>query len=217
MVGIIIENVKITHGVTKLKGRIYRAEGEGRKPSAIICHGYPGDTKNMDLAEELTLNGYNVLVFYYAGAWGSEGTYRFSNLTPSTKSALEWLLEKPYVDTSRVALISHSMGAVPLTNLMSVDGRVKTGVLMSPASDLTSWLGDYVIDTIFTVFKTMSDGKLATTPTSDAVTTPDTCSALYEKATEPKKWVLVEGADHSFTEHRLPLQKEVLGWLRKRL
>ncbi len=250
MVRIIIENVKIPHGVTKLKGRIYRAEGEGRKPSAIICHGYPGDTKNMDLAEELALNGYNVLVFYYAGAWGSEGTYRFSNLTPSTKSALEWLLEKPYVDTSRVALISHSMGAVPLTNLMSVDGRVKTGVLMSPASDLTSWLGDYVIDTIFTVFKTMSEGKLATgddevykqdiiesgkklnpmdrvagikapimviVGSSDAVTTPDTCRALYEKATEPKKWVLVEGADHSFTEHRLPLQKEVLGWLRKRL
>ena len=51
----------------------------------------------------------------------------------------------------------------------------------------------------------------------DDVTTPDTCKALYEKATQPKKWVLVEGADHSFTEHRIPLQKEVLGWLKKEL
>ena len=250
MAGIIIENVEIPHGALKLKGRIYRADGAGRKPSAIICHGYPGDTKNMDLAEELALNGYNVLVFYYTGAWGSEGTYRFKNLTPSTESALDWLLEKPYVDTSRVALISHSMGAVPLTNLMSVDNRVKTGVLMSPASDLAPWLGEDVIDTIFTIFMTMSEGKLATgddskykrdmieagknlnpmdrvadikapimviVGSSDEVTTPDACRALYDKATEPKKWVLVEGADHSFTEHRLPLQKEVLGWLRKEL
>ena len=74
----------------------------------------------MDLAEALALKGYNVLVFLYAGAWGSEGTYRFRNLTPSTKSALDWLMEQPYVDTSRVALISHSMAALPLTNLMSI-------------------------------------------------------------------------------------------------
>jgi dienelactone hydrolase len=250
MAAITVKNVEIPHGELKLKGRIYKADGEGRKPSAIICHGYPGDTKNMDMAEDLAINGYNVLVFYYAGAWGSEGTYRFRNLTPSTKSALDWLLEKPYVDTNRVALISHSMGAVPLTNLMSVDNRVKTGVLMSPASDLAPWLGEDVIDTIFTVFRTMSEGKLATgddaeyktdmieagknlnpmdriadikapimviVGSSDDVTTPDACRGLFDKASEPKKWVLVDGADHSFTEHRIPLQKEVLVWLRKEL
>ena len=50
MAGITVENIMILHGTIKLKGRIYRAGGEGRKPSAIICHGYPGDTKNMDLA-----------------------------------------------------------------------------------------------------------------------------------------------------------------------
>ena len=250
MAGITVENIEIPHGAIKLKGRLYKAKGEGRNPSAIICHGYPGDTKNMDLAEELAFHGYNVLVFYYAGAWGSEGTYRFSNLTPSTKSALEWLLEKPYVDTSRVALISHSMGALPLTKLMSVDGRIKTGVLMAPASDTAPWLGEEVIGTLFTVFRTMSEGKLATgddseykqdmieaakklnpmdrvadimapimviVGSSDDITKPETCKALYEKATEPKKWVLLDGADHSFTEHRLPLHKEILGWLKKEL
>jgi len=250
MAGITVENIKIPHGALKLKGRLYRAGGEGRKPSAIICHGYPGDTKNMDLAEELALNGYNVLVFYYAGAWGSEGTYRFSNLTPSTRSALDWFMGQSYVDTDRVALISHSMGAIPQTNLMKVDGRVKTGVLMAPASDLSLWLDDEVVDTIFTVFRTMAEGKLVIRDDAeykqdmseaakklnpmdmvadikapimvivgslDVVTKPDTCNALYEKATEPKKWVLLEGADHSFTEHRYPLHREVLDWLKKEL
>jgi len=250
MAGITVKNVEIPHGELKLKGRIYRSDVEGKSPSAIICHGFPGDTKNMDLAEELAINGYNVLVFFYAGAWGSEGTYRFKYLTASTVSALEWMLEKPYVDPSRVALICHSMGALPLTNLMSVDDRVKTGVLMAPASDTDPWLGKDVVDTIFTVFRTMSEGKLVTgddseykqdmmeaaknlnpmdrvadikapimviVGSSDDVTKPDTCKALYEKATEPKKWVLLDGADHSFTEHRYPLHREVLGWLKKEL
>ncbi len=101
MAGITIDNVHIMHGDYKLKGRVNRSSGDDPKPSAIICHGYPGDTKNMDLAEELALNGYNVLIFYYMGAWGSEGTYRFKNLTPSAKSALDWFVAQPYVDPSR--------------------------------------------------------------------------------------------------------------------
>ena len=142
------------------------------------------------------------------------------------------------------------MGALPLTNLMSVDDRIKTGILMAPASDTTPWLGEEVIGTLFIVFRTMSEGKLATgddseykqdmieaakklnpmdkvanvkasimviVGSSDDITKPETCKALYEKATEPKKWVLLDGADHSFTEHRLHLHKEVLGWLKKEL
>ena len=250
MAGITIDNVHIKHGEYKLNGRVYRASGEDPKPSAIICHGYPGDTKNMDLAEELAFNGYNVLVFYYMGAWGSEGTYRFKNLTPSAKSALDWFITQPYVDPSRVALISHSMGAVPLTNLMSADPRVKTGVLMSPASEISLWLAEGVVVNIFEGFTTMSVGKLdmgdldeykkdmiaaGTTlnpmdkvasikaplmvivGSNDPITTPDVCEKLYEKATSDKEWVLTEGADHSYTEHRAPLQKAVLDWLGRKL
>ena len=120
------------------------------------------------------------------------------------------------MDTARVALISHSMGAIPLTNLMSVVERVKTGVLKAPASDTAPWLGEEVIGTLFTVFRTMAEGKLATgddseykqdmieggkklnpmdrvadikapikviVGSSDDVTKPDTCKALYENAT----------------------------------
>ncbi len=250
MAGISIENVHIMHGEYKLKGRVYRASGDDPKPSAIICHGYPGDTKNMDLAEELALNGYNVLIFYYMGAWGSEGTYRFKNLTPSAKSALDWFIAQPYVDPSRVALISHSMGAVPLTNLMSVDPSVKTGVLMSPASDLSPMGTPEMVDNVFTVFRQMAEGKLATgkdeeykadmvnasrelnpmdkvdsikaplmviVGSKDTITIPEVCEALYEKATSEKEWILTDGADHSYTEHRLPLQKSVLDWLRRKL
>jgi dipeptidyl aminopeptidase/acylaminoacyl peptidase len=47
----------------------------------------------------------------------------------------------------------------------------------------------------------------------DDVTPPEACRKLYDKAHEPKKWVLIEGADHGFSEHRIPLIKAVLDWL----
>lgn len=250
MAGIFVENVKIPHGEYKLKGRVYKAKGDDPKPSAIICHGYPGDTKNMDLAEELAINGYNVLVFYYMGAWGSQGTYRFANLTPSAKSALDWWETQPYVDSSRIALISHSMGAVPLTNLLAEDKRPKTGVLMAPASDISAWMAPEVVDNIFKIFLQMSKGKLATgnddeyradmiaaattlnpvekvkdvevplmviVGSADNITMPESCKMLYDNANEPKKWILVDGADHGFSEHRLPLHKAILDWFYENL
>ena len=119
MARISVENIELPHGELKLNGRIYRAKGDDPKPSAIICHGFPGDTKNMDLAEELAFNGYNVLIFYYMGAWGSQGTYRFGNLTPSTKAALDWWEQQPYVDRSKIALIPSNqvLNATLLVNI----------------------------------------------------------------------------------------------------
>jgi len=49
---------------------------------------------------------------------------------------------------------------------------------------------------------------------NDDVTPPELCKAFYDGAREPKKWVLVEGADHSFNEHRVLLIKAVLDWLK---
>ncbi|MCW4014693.1 MAG: alpha/beta hydrolase [Candidatus Bathyarchaeota archaeon] len=247
---IIVEDIKFKSGDINLKGRTYRPEKDGKYPAVAICHGYPGDTKNMDLAEHLALNNIAVLVFYYQGAWGSEGTYRFSNLVSSTKDAVKYLKSQSYVDTERIGLVSHSMGAVPLSNVMSKDKSIKAGVLMSPASDISKWLAPEVIDNIFSRFVGMAKSKLAYGDESeykksmmdaaeklnpmdkiadisapilvivgskDNVTVPDDCKALYEKATPPKSWSLVDGADHGYSEHRIPLQEKVLEWLEENL
>ncbi len=244
---ITIENIQINHREHKLDGRIYRTVGDTHKPSVIICIGYPGDTKHMDLAEELALNNINVLIFYYSGAWGSEGTYSFTNLVSSTQSAIEWLIQQPYTDPLRIALISHSMGSIPLTKILSKENRVKTGVLISPASDITSWRKDEKVEGIFPEFKNMAESKLVlgddgefkssmifagvnlnpvdnvrkiTVPlmiivgSIDKVTTPDSCRYLFDSMNEPKQFILVNGADHEFSEHRIPLQKTIIEWLK---
>ncbi len=65
---IVVEDVSIPCEGVRLLGRLYRPNDESVYPAVAVCHGYPGDAKNMDLAEELALNDVAVLVFYYMGA-----------------------------------------------------------------------------------------------------------------------------------------------------
>ena len=59
----------------------------------------------------------------------------------------------------RVHGLRRSWRALPLTNLISVDDRVKAGILMPPGSDTAPWRGEKVIGTLLTVFRTMYEGK----------------------------------------------------------
>jgi pimeloyl-ACP methyl ester carboxylesterase len=209
-----------------------------RKPAVVICHGFPGDTKNMDLAEELALNGFVTLVFYYQGAWGSGGNYSLTKLEVGAKDAVAWLRNQSYVDPERVGLVSHSMGALPLTKVMVGDPTVKTGVLISPATDYKEIIATRGVEGFADALMGNCSGKLAgvskekmmkdiskvaesTNPidlikkikaptmvivgSKDDITPTESCRRLYEAANEPKKWVEVDGADHGFSEHRIPL------------
>ena len=244
---IVVENVSFQSDGIPLLGRLYRPAPEGKYPAVAICHGYPGDTKNMDLAEELALNGVVTLVFYYQGAWGSKGAYRFAKLEPSTRDAVTYLKSQTCVNPDRVGLVSHSMGALPLSKRMSSDASLKTCVLMSPVSDISLWTSGDALETVIPHFINSAKGKLdgmnadqlradlkeitvsgnpvnliasvkaptmIVVGTEDDVTPPDLCKVLYNRVHEPKKWVLVEGADHGFSEHRIPLIRAVLDWLK---
>jgi dipeptidyl aminopeptidase/acylaminoacyl peptidase len=245
-----LENVEFpSRGVTLL-GRMYKPEGRAKRPAVAICHGYPGDTKNMDLAEELALNGMVALVFYYQGAWGSGGKYSLTKLEVGARDAVAYLRTLSYVDPERIGLVSHSMGALPLTKTMSLDPTIKTGVLMSPASD-TGIMGDKarIVETSKrlaemavgklsgvtqeSLLKDLKDVAKETNPielvpkiraplmvvmgSMDNVTPPDACRRLFDAAKEPKRWVLIEGADHGYSEHRIPLIRAVLERLRETL
>lgn len=247
---VIISDVTFRNGLYLLRGRFYKPVSSPKFSAVAICHGYPGDTKNMDLAEELALNGVAVLVFYYEGAWGSEGKYRFSHLLSSTQAAISYLKSLDFIDSERIGLISHSMGAIPLTNVMINDESVKSGVLMSPASDISKWLSKEAIDNVFNIYLEMAKGKLSlgnideykrdmikvarnynpidkissikspllfVVGSVDNITHPDDVKALYEKASSPKKLVMIDGADHGFSEHRIILIEKILEWLNDNL
>src|ERR1700694_2402048 len=65
-----------SHGVL-INGIAYQPAGAGLHPTLVICHGLPGNEKNLDLAQAVRRAGWNVITFNYRGSWGSPGGYPF--------------------------------------------------------------------------------------------------------------------------------------------
>jgi hypothetical protein len=144
-----------------MPGHIYVADGPGPHPTVVLLHGIPGNEKNLDLAQSLRRNGFNVLFFHYRGAWGAEGAYKLSQLDDDALAVVAFLrdrasAEQYRVDPERLTLIGHSMGAFTAlaagrqdADLMCVGamspvnlGLLKTG-LESGDATLAQGLADY--------------------------------------------------------------------------
>jgi esterase/lipase len=48
-------------------GLLYLAQGKGPHATVLFLHGFPGNEKNIDLAQAVRRAGFNALVFYYRG------------------------------------------------------------------------------------------------------------------------------------------------------
>lgn len=109
-----MEELSIPSHGARMNGFIYLAQGPGPHPSVIFLHGYPGNERNLDLAQAVRRAGWNALYFDYRGNWGSGGTFGFQNALDDVGAAIGFLRENQarfHVDTSRIAVVGHSMGA----------------------------------------------------------------------------------------------------------
>ena len=103
-----------SHGAA-LNALMYIAAGAGPHPVVILLHGFPGNEKNLDLAQSIRRAGWNVLFFNYRGSWGSPGDFSFTHSTEDVDAALAYLREpanaaKLEANPKRIVLIGHSMG-----------------------------------------------------------------------------------------------------------
>ena len=101
-----------THGLL-INGVVYSPTGAGPHPTIVICHGLPGNEKNLDLAQALRRAGWNAVTFNYRGSWGSPGNFRFAQNLEDANAVLAYLRANAStlgVDTSRIVLAGHSMG-----------------------------------------------------------------------------------------------------------
>jgi pimeloyl-ACP methyl ester carboxylesterase len=110
-----MESLKITSGDAKLNALLYLAGGAGRHPVVVMFHGYPGNEKNLDLAQAIRRAGWHVLWFNYRGSWGSGGTFSMAHALEDAHNALTFVrspaaVEKYGFDTRRIAVVGHSFG-----------------------------------------------------------------------------------------------------------
>src|SRR5689334_7615071 len=59
----------IPSGGTTIAGLIYRANGAQKHPTVIMLHGYPGNERNLDIAQVARAHGWNAIYFDYRGSW----------------------------------------------------------------------------------------------------------------------------------------------------
>jgi pimeloyl-ACP methyl ester carboxylesterase len=103
-----------SHGA-RMNGFLYTASGAGPHPLVVFLHGYPGNERNLDLAQAVRRAGWDALYFDYRGSWGSGGTFSFGNALDDVAAALAFVRNpanaaKYRLDPKRIALVGHSMG-----------------------------------------------------------------------------------------------------------
>lgn len=134
-----MEVLHIPSGGVEINGVAYLAAGAGPHPTIVLCHGWPGNEKNLDLAQALRRAGWNAITFNYRGSWGSPGNFRFSQNPEDAKAVLAMLRRpdiaaKLGVDTSRIVLAGHSMGGWVTAMVAAEDPALAGTILISAAN-----------------------------------------------------------------------------------
>ena len=126
-----------SHGAL-MNALVYVAAGAGPHPAVILLHGFPGNERNLDLAQDMRRAGWDVLYFNYRGSWGTPGDFSFTHGIEDTAAALAYL-RRPDVakslrlDPTRIVLIGHSMGGFMSVEGAAADPAVKAFATISAA------------------------------------------------------------------------------------
>lgn len=139
-----MEVVHIPSGGVRINGVVYVAAGAGPHPTVILCHGLPGNEKNLDLAQAMRRAGWTVITFNYRGSWGSPGDYRFAQNLEDAGAVLAFARDpanaaKLRIDPKRLVIMGHSMGGW-VTALTAAHDRRLLGAAMISAGNM-GWLG----------------------------------------------------------------------------
>jgi pimeloyl-ACP methyl ester carboxylesterase len=126
-----------SHGAL-MNALVYIAAGAGPHPAVILLHGFPGNERNLDLAQDMRRAGWDVLYFNYRGSWGTPGNFSFAHSIEDTHAAIAYL-RRPDVarslrlDPKRIVLMGHSMGGFMTVEAAAADPSIEAFATISAA------------------------------------------------------------------------------------
>ena len=243
------EVLHIPSGGVEINGLAYLAAGKGPHPTLVLCHGWPGNEKNLDLTQAVRRAGWNVVTFNYRGSWGSLGLFHFAQNPEDAKAVLAYLrvtanAAKLGVDTKRMALIGHSMGGwvstlvgsedasllgvglISAVNMGAMRGLDRPGIVKLASENTETLAGttpEIMADELIAghdAFDFMRTAPgLALHPllvlSSDDGLAPQTDAliAAVRKAGGTRITAVHAATDHSWSDHRIFLEAQVITWL----
>ena len=223
----------------------YTFHDVGSEQVVVIGHGVTGNKDRplvLALAEGLADAGISALRFSFSGNGDSEGTFLDSNIT---KELLDLTAVIDFVENlgKKVIYAGHSMGGAVgvsvsseddrILGLVSLAGMVNTKKFaetefgeVTPDEGLM-WddedcpLSQSFMDDLVGIDTLLGKGELIKVPwllvhgTEDDVVLIDDTNEIYEKAGEQRSKLIIDGADHVFSEpeHMKKMVDGVLEWL----
>ena len=124
----------IPSGNAQIAGLIYSANGLQKHPTLLLLHGYPGNERNLDIAQVVRSRGWNVIYFDYRGSWGSQGNFSFKHCVEDVVNVVAFCnkyQDSLKIDTSNIVLFGHSMGGWVCLKALQELPTIKKGFALS--------------------------------------------------------------------------------------
>jgi pimeloyl-ACP methyl ester carboxylesterase len=128
------KELQIPSSGSLLQGFIYLANGAGKHPLLVLLHGFPGNERNLDLAQVARSRGWNVVYFDYRGSWASQGKFSFKHCVDDAVNVVAYCKANAGaldIDTANICLFGHSMGAFVCQKALAMIPSVKKGFALS--------------------------------------------------------------------------------------
>ena len=133
-----METMQIPSHGALMNALVYVAAGAGPHPAVILLHGFPGNERNLDLAQDMRRAGWDVLYFNYRGSWGTPGDFSFTHGIEDVAAAIAYLRQPEVakslrLDPNRIVLMGHSMGGFMAVEAAAADPAIKAFATISAA------------------------------------------------------------------------------------
>lgn len=204
------------------QGRLEAVVNEGAADApfaALVCHPHPkggGTLHNKVVYGAMkTLNaakwglGWPVLRFNFRGTGRSEGTHDGKAEAEDVLAARDWL-ENQY--GLPVVLVGFSFGAAMALRSVKLDTR---GVHAVAALGLPTHAEGHEYH--YSFLTEMRVPKLFLSGEDDAYASPAELEKIVAQAAEPRRLILLRGADHFFNGQLEPMQQALSGWLKEQV
>jgi alpha/beta superfamily hydrolase len=183
----------------RLEGLLHAPAGKGsRRPAVVLCHPHSLHGGSMDVpiivatARELAQRGMFALRFNLRGVGRSEGGFGDGiSEVADVEGAVDFLRGRSDVDESRLYLMGYSFGAAVGLRYVEEDPDISAiAVLCLPLGEMT------LLPLDDGYWRDWRKPKLFLAGTRDDICPLSDLRALVDQLPEPKKLIVLQGADH---------------------
>jgi len=186
---------------------------ENATHAALVCHPHPlfGGTLHNKVVfhtmKALNSFGFPVLRFNFRGAGLSQGDHDHGRgEIDDVRTALDWLDQKFHLP---LIFAGFSFGAAVGMQVACADDRVRAAITLGlPVAPIDDRNYDY------TYLESCNKPKLFLSGARDQFGPKPQIEQLVAKIPEPRKLVLIEGADHFFEGRLRELRETIETWVR---